>query len=257
MNARLELIDQLKQVPLSYWAVVENYRWWLAHDQVYAQLIAVETNGITAETVRTIAKAYGINRNIETSDDKQDDKTAKAIAQVLNTSPFSEFALIDTAEGKLELFREILGRMPMNATSDRSPTFVSGTSKLIWFFAPRYWTMFDRLAADGAKIPKGKSSIERAERYFCALTERGFENIVDVARPLFESSPFAKISPERLVDKYLWLAGCTAEAQDNARLSLHFYVRGLPSETCDQLEHLARQVSDACEVKLLGLTAKR
>ncbi|MBW9051029.1 hypothetical protein [Rhizobium mesosinicum] len=257
MTSKSDLLHALEQKPLAYWATIENYRWWLAHDQVYLQLLRLETK-ISAETVRTIAKAYGINRNIDADEDKTNDRTAAAVANVLNSTDFVKFAEKKTLDDKFEQFLAILRRMPMNLGVDEAKLkFVSGTSKFIWFFAPTCWTMFDRLAAHGAGIRKDLASVERAKRFFTALSSRGFESIIEKARPLFQDSPFRDLSPERLVDKFLWLKGCSPAAQTNGRLTLYFYMQGLPTDLREQLESLANRIAADCEQDLLKLAAKK
>lgn len=252
-----EEIVRDKKDRLAYWATIENYRWWLASDQIFLQLIAHEKT-ISAHTVRTIAKAYGINRNINADEDKKTDRTATAIAEVLNTPAiFDEIKSLDTLEDKFSAFRAILKQMPMNkGRDDDKLIFVSGTSKLVWFYAPQAWTLFDRLAAHGAKIPKSLSSIERAKQFYTALTKRGFERTVAKVQPILDNSPIRFQSAERLIDKYLWLAGCDLKARDHAVLMLRFYMNGLPPETKTHLEKLAMAIADACETDLKALTKK-
>ncbi|TBB32454.1 hypothetical protein [Rhizobium ruizarguesonis] len=251
------LREQVSRRPLAYWATIENYRWWLAHDQIYDQLLR-ETGGITADIIRTIAKAYGINRGISAAEDKDDDVTASAIARVLNEFNVVSFKKLSSLKDKVPTFRSIVDRMPMNVDRDKSqnPTFVSGTSKLIWFFAPEGWTMFDRLAADGAGIAKSLPSITRAERYYASLGDRGFEQTTTKIQAVLDRSAFKALHGERLIDKFLWLAGCKLETQKNTILMLHFYMDGLFPDVRSKLDALATKVADMLQSDLDALTKK-
>jgi hypothetical protein len=86
--------------------------------------------------------------------------------------------------------KEKFGEVPPHSKANADepgpgkPIFVSGTSKFIWFFAPQGWTLFDRLAGHGTNIAKSLPSIERAERFYTALTDRGFEQTIAKAQPI-------------------------------------------------------------------------
>ena len=248
-----EKIARNKEYRLAYWATIENYRWWLANDQIYLQLIA-ERGKFSANIVRTIAKAYGVNRGIPSSEDKKADETAAKIADVLNNFDVAAFGRLGLSD-KVKLFRETIEAMPMNqdGKARKNTTFVSGTSKLIWFLAPDGWTMFDRLAADGIGIAKSGSSMARAEKYYAVLADRGFEEKTRRIRETLDQSDFRDLHPERLIDKFLWLAGCEEEMRDNSILTLGFYRNGLFPEVGRKLDNLATKIADTLQSDLAKL----
>ena len=238
---------------LAYWATIENYRWWLAHDHVYLSLIK-DRGQFSNDIVRTVAKAYGVNRGIPASDDKKADHMALGIASALNDFDAKSFQAQPMKE-KIARFQSLVEKMPMNQDVKQgdNPIFVSGASKLLWFVAPRGWTMFDKLAADGMGIKKSLPSMERAKDYYTALAGRKFDDTTSKIRKILDQSDFSSLYAERLIDKFLWLAGCQSETWENSRLSLRYYMQGLFPVVRDKLEALAKQIEAAVRADLNAL----
>lgn len=238
---------------LAYWATIENYRWWLAHDHVYLSLIN-DRGQFSNDIVRTIAKAYGVNRGIPASDDKKADHMALGIAKVLNDFDAKSFEA-QPMKQKIVRFRSLVEKMPMNQDGKQrdNPIFVSGASKLLWFAAPKGWTMFDKLAADGMGIQKSLASMERAEAYYAALADREFDGTTREIRKILDQSEFSNLHAERLIDKFLWLAGCQSETWENSCLSLGYYMQGLFPVVRDKLDALAKQIEAAVRADLNAL----
>ncbi|RFB98002.1 hypothetical protein B5K08_05485 [Rhizobium leguminosarum bv. trifolii] len=227
---------------LIYWATIEHHRWWLCHDQVYLNLLAQEGQ-LRSWTVRLIAKAYGVNRGIpRAADPDAGDPAATAIADVLGEAAH-QFS--GTLSQRFAICAEILQQLPpgIRGAEPATPKFVSGTTKLMWFLRPSGWTMFDNFAANALGIARGKSSV-RARLFYAALEKQGFSQKSEAGNAVIRASGIPELHAERVIDKYLWLAGCTQPAREKAKAICEAYLQGLPSKHAEDLQALASALTN-------------
>lgn len=226
---------------LIYWATIEHHRWWLCHDQVYLNLLAKEGQ-LRPWIVRLIAKAYGVNRGIpRAADIGPSDPAATAIAEALGKAA-PQFS--GTLPQRFSICAEMLQQLPAAIRGgDPTPKFVSGTTKLMWFLKPAGWTMFDTFAADALGIPKGRS-FDRASHFYGRLEKLGFSQQSAAGNALIQASEIPELHAERVIDKYLWLSGCTQQAREKAKAICEAYLQGLPSKHAEDLQALASALAN-------------
>lgn len=234
---------------LIYWATIEHHRWWLCHDQVYLNLLAKEGQ-LRPWIVRLIAKAYGVNRGIpRAADTGLSDPAATAIAEALGKAA-PQFS--GTLPQRFSICAEMLLQLPTAIRGgDPTPKFVSGTTKLMWFLKPAGWTMFDSFAADALGIPKGRS-FDRASRFYELLEKLGFSQRLETGNALIQASEIPELHAERVIDKYLWLSGCTEAAREKTKAICDAYLQGLPSQYAKDLRALAFALSNSLSADLFS-----
>jgi len=239
---------------LIYWATIEHHRWWLCHDQVYLNLLAKEGQ-LRPWIVRFIAKAYGVNRGIpRAADTGLSDPAATTIAEALGKAA-PQFS--GTLPQRFAICAEILQQLPTSIRGNvPTPKFVSGTTKLMWFLKPAGWTMFDSFAADALGIPKGRS-FDRASHFYELLEKQGFSQRSEIGNALIQASEIPELYAERVIDKYLWLSGCTEAAREKAKAICDAYLQGLPSKYAKDLQALAFALASSLGEHLFSGTGGR
>ncbi|MCT7662934.1 hypothetical protein [Shinella kummerowiae] len=233
---------EMRDKSLIYWATIEHHRWWLCHDQVYLNLLAKEGE-LSPWIVRLIAKAYGVNRGIpRATDTGPSDPAATAIADALGNAA-QQFS--GTLPQRFSVCVNILRQLPpgIRGAESATPKFVSGTTKFMWFLKPAGWTMFDSFAANALGIARGKSS-DRARLFYAALEKQGFAQKSEAGNAVIRASGIPELYAERVIDKYLWLAGCTQQAREKAKAICEAYLQGLPSKHAEDLQALASALAN-------------
>ena len=121
-------------------------------------------------------------------------------------------------------------------------------TKLTWFLAPDGWTMFDRPAREALGVRKSGAENQAGE-FYRQLSERRFcTHITDVKDVLVQKN-FSGLFGERVIDKYLMLAGQMSAGRDDESNRHRF----LAKESC----RVERSISSLCQVHAdLGLRFK-
>ncbi|MBK5569472.1 hypothetical protein [Ensifer sp. SSB1] len=103
--------------------------------------------------------------------------------------------------------------------------------------------MFDSFAADALGIPKGRS-FYRASHFYERLEELGFSQQSAAGNALIQASEIPELHAERVIDKYLWLSGCTEAAREKTKAICEAYLQGLPSKHAEDLQALASALAN-------------
>lgn len=207
-------------------AVLEHHRCWVFNDG--ACLRSVDSDGLAPPIAYTIAKYYGVARNI--GNRERVAELAGAISAV--TDEEWQGSLVS----REKLCRNLGEAHKKGAKGKKHHLPISGITKLMWFLRPDGWTMFDSLACKGL-VGANKGSFAFYEKLDqcgfieCAATITNECRALDL--PLFG---------ERVIDKFLMLRGMSLTDYRWAAALNEMHFALIPRERQEQLERLARFV---------------
>ena len=200
---------------------------------------------LTATVLRRIASRYHVNRGIRRLENDQDDLIGKELAGILCRAAEGLkgphiFERWKSTGGLAEECREEMKKQLKDNGQLKGTVapIVSAVTKLTWFLAPDGWTMFDRLARDALGVRKAGAE-KQAEEFYRQLSERRFcKHVADVKKVLVDRH-FSGLFGERVIDKYLMLAGRMRDSDDESSRC-----RFLEKESC----RVDRSISALCQV---------
>lgn len=188
---------------------------------------------LTATVLRRIADRYHVNRGIRRLENDEDDLIGVELAGILCRAAEGLIGphIFERWKSTRELAEECRNEMERQLRDNgqlrgRVDPIVSAVTKLTWFLVPDGWTMFDRLARDALGVRKTGAE-KQAEAFYRQLYERRFcKHAADVKKVLVDRH-FSGLFGERVIDKYLMLAGRMRDCDDES--SRH---RILDEESC-------------------------
>lgn len=200
----------------AYIAVVDAYKWWINSDFGFLQAtgvlaadgsetgVAVGTFDVT--TMRRIARAYTVNRNIPAHQaDAEGQRVAQAL-QAVDVEKWLRKPFAKRAEDLADFVRN--NPVQLKADADGNVTerqLASALSKLTWFLRPRDWTIFDKFVG-AAVLGRDQAGIAQMTAYYDKLAPAWSE----VSKQLVAEVEKAGLCPllgYRIADKYLFAHG--------------------------------------------------
>jgi hypothetical protein len=181
-----------------YWSTIAYLRVWWASDGV--RLAAIRSSkGIEPEMLRALGNEYNVNRSIVRGDKKKGatDTNAQKICTVLSRLAPKPRSSIETRIG---ICKDIINQIK-DCTRTGDIELASATTKFIWFMCPDGWTVFDKFAAKGIRVPTRheKASI-KMEHFYKLLIEHDFIGLTSLMQDSIDRSPlFEKKNVERRV----------------------------------------------------------
>jgi hypothetical protein len=181
-----------------YWSTIAYLRVWWASDGV--RLAAIRAAGrITPEMLRDLGTEYNVNRSITRPDKNKGapDVNAQAVCDLLEQQiPHWPADL----KNRIIFCKEIINAIK-KVTHEEGDELASATTKFIWFLRPDRWTIFDKFAAKGIRVPTRheKASIKMGH-FYKLLIEHDFIGLTSLMQDSIDRSPlFEKKNVERRV----------------------------------------------------------
>ena len=202
-----------------YWSTIAYTRAWWATDGVL--LARIQNHGMTPEILRSIGTEYNVNRSFKREDKQRraQDTTAIDVCKILRDE-----CLFWPADlpGRAAVCCRIVKRMRLLSSVDDD--LVSAATKFMWFLRPKGWTMFDRFAAAGMRVPgqSGGEKLSGPDRMACfyqRLHTTGFSALVVDMQKVLGKSSLSNLPPERILDALFMARGGRGGDQD--RRSAH------------------------------------
>ncbi|WP_103729382.1 hypothetical protein [Novosphingobium sp. HII-3] len=200
----------------AYIAVVDAYKWWINSDFGFLQAtgvlaadgsetgVAVGTFDVT--TMRRIARAYTVNRNIPAH---AADAEGQRLAQALQAADVETWLCKPFAE-RAKCLADFVRSNPVQLEADANGKvterqLASALSKLTWFLRPRDWTIFDKFVG-AAVLGRDQAGIAQMTAYYETLAPTWGK----VSTQLVDEVDKAGLCPllgYRVADKYLFAQG--------------------------------------------------
>ncbi len=222
-------------------------RWMQGDSEDYHEIRHKGGVELKAPVLRRIAKRYHVNRGIRRLENDQDDLIGKKLAEILcsDAKKHKGLSICKRWEATRELAKKCQDEME-NQLRDNEQTpngevapIVSAVTKLTWFLAPDGWTMFDRFAREALGV-RETGAENQAEAFYRQLCERRFcKHVADVKKVLVDRH-FNGLFGERVIDKYLMLAGQMPAGRVGDSVRRRF----LDEESC----RVDRSISALCQV---------
>jgi hypothetical protein len=204
-------------------STLKNFRWALANT-LFGNLILETASRMTKQARLEVSLSALCQANwfwqyfdalelhrIQVSNGRLSASSAKRIAdeyRVTRTLPANTYGLIANEINKLALSFEssnltVRAGLCLKTAKKLHHKNIpkSATSKLVWFIAPRGWTMYDKFAAKGVGI---KNTIDPSSFicFYAALDAAGFTMVLEEVRNVLNHNGLADLLAERIVD---WL----------------------------------------------------
>jgi len=215
----------------AWWAVIEHHRTWIAADGCYR--LEIESNGLTPELARHIAREYRVARTIGAV--AAGDSGIGALVEAINASEWPD-KLEDRAKLCIEIAETHREKSKELGQGQKWHAPVSAVTKLMWFLRPGGWTMFDRFARMGL-IGNRNDPL----KFYRKLETINFAGLSDQLYVECRRKGFPDLHGERIVDKCLMYHGA-GENSDFVRTSTminRHYLSLLPREAAERLRRLA------------------
>ena len=220
-----------------YWATLAYARWWLAVDGPF--LGAVYTNkGFTEPLLRRIAVRYNVNRGLLQPKGQTAGGDASATGMIGLLSAAANGwpdDLEDRAARCVHIAETALDKKWTKTLQ------VSGVSKFMWFLKPDGWTLFDRFAVAGMKVPVNWSRRDQFEAFYEALADASFNDVAARIERTVLSSSIPNLHSSRILDSLLMARGARGSATHEVDESRTF-LGLLPPAVRDDLHRLAIQL---------------
>lgn len=220
-----------------YWALVDHARGWISSDAFRVKLVQLNGDRLNEKLVRRIARDYAVGRGIVASENG-DDAAGKGIARLANNA-LEQWGptLCERAEACSRLASKF---------QDKGYTHkyeASLATKLMWFLAPKGWTVFDRYAADALGTRNCSVDI-RMPLFYETLELNGFSDFSKKIQKRIKVSEYQHLHGTRVIDALLTRrGGRQANALGAGEQAPHFLTQ-LPTSARNDLDYLARTVSD-------------
>lgn len=195
-------------------AVLDAYKWWIVHDFGFLQLTGVldadgkrteRTGKLTGDTLRTIARAYSVNRNVPLGDDQG---LANKLAGDLNNIPENHLSLSLAQRAKALCTWVAVNPLEYRKRGSgeaQSKMVASAASKLTWFMAPEGWTIFDKFVG-AAVLGKPGSGVQQMRSFYKSIADTWDEAAAQLAHAS-AAHGFSPLLGARIADKFLFLNG--------------------------------------------------
>jgi hypothetical protein len=220
--------------PLLYWAVLNYYRWWLWADRPESYL--VENEGLTDRSIARIGIYYEVSRGLLV-------KKRKKLAIMLEkwADRLSSENMSKRADNCISFATHASSK---KLTRGRQ---ISATTKLAWFIEPKYWTLFDELAAAGVGILDG-NPIDKCRQFYERLELSPFKQRSDTGNALIGAAKIGDFRMERVFDHQFWLVGLGQKREPvrlaNSIATAAAFLAGLPAPIQGRLRRLARKIAE-------------
>lgn len=222
-----------------YWATLAYARWWLAVDGPF--LGAVDARkGFTQPLLRRVAVRYNVNRGLLQPKGQAEERDASATGVIaLLSATANEWPddLQDRAARCVQIAETALDKGWTKTLQ------VSGVSKFMWFLKPDGWTLFDRFAVAGMKVPVSWSRRAQFEAFYEALADADFNDVAGRIEKTVVSSSIPHLPSSRILDSLLMARGARGSATHEVDESRTF-LGLLPPALRDDLHRLATQLQD-------------
>lgn len=181
-------------------AIAEAERWAVAFERPFSKLL--DKGGFTENTITLFAKEFQVARTLWWKNARKTTKADKrAFANFINSLQTDQSASLAFQ------FKELLEQKTMNATAEalwKANIYPSALSKFYmartdWMFPP-----FDSYVAKAVNA-KGLNNEEKAQNFYSILDKADYVEIAD--RLAHKTLAFGKLSPARIVDKYMMIKG--------------------------------------------------
>lgn len=219
-----------------YWSTVAYVRAWWGSDGARVRQIK-KNGGISPRMLRSLGHEYNVNRSIIRKDKKRGaiDQNAEDVVLILNKARSIWPANItDRADCCVGLAKAI-----KKYTRNESVELASAATKFMWFLEPGQWTVYDRFAAAGVRVPSSiSSSIERMQEFYKILAREKFVELVSEMQPIVERSALRDLPATRIIDTLLMARGGRG-GDEEAVERLKFFLDLLPEPTRKQIDELA------------------
>ena len=195
-------------------ATIDAYKWWISTDYGFLCLTGALDNSrtpsergtpeITRVTLRKIAKAYSVSRNIP-SDEME--SQAQQVVDLFMKSPPPELRSQDLLT-RAKVLADLSEKTPMlvkrkGLISKRQ--LASALSKLSWFVHPEGWTIFDKYVG-AAIIGKDGSGLAQMSAFYQKLAPSWQACSGEICSTT-KSAGFHPYLGYRIIDKYLFCHG--------------------------------------------------
>ena len=123
----------------------------------------------------------------------------------------------------------------------------------MWFLKPDGWTVFDSFASNGLGID-GSDPIKRMEDFYKRLNVRNFGVHAIAINESLSSTDFSELHGERIIDKFLMLAGAPKGWKEGVAENCRAFLECLHPTVRKKLVEAANRISAAHGDNLLDLT---
>jgi hypothetical protein len=201
----------------AYLAVVDAYRWWINHD--FGFLIATKVIGADGartgrtvgeydfETMRRIARAYSVSRNIPSHDSEVEGEKVVKHLNGEQLRHLSKLGFEERAKGLVEFVKTNRAalRLAPDAVEPKRRALASALSKLTWFLNPEDWTIFDKYVS-AAVLRRGGAGVDQMEKFYGDLS-KGWPDTLRKVEQEVVGRGLDQWLASRIVDKYLFYHG--------------------------------------------------
>jgi hypothetical protein len=211
-----------------YWSTIAYLRAWWSSDGVRVSQIK-KLQRMTPKMLRSLGREYNVNRSIIRKDKKRGapDENAEAICAILEceqalwpTEMLSRMAACVCLVAKLRPY-----------TLDGDTDLASAATKFMWFLRPDEWTVYDRFAAAGIRVPsKFSDAIERMPEFYRLLNEADFVPLVHAMQPVIDETSLRGLPATRILDTLLMARGGSGGDEDAVQ-RLQMFLALLPVAT--------------------------
>lgn len=242
----------------AFLSVVDAYKWWINSDFGILQATGIlDANGIRTnrptgtfdlQTMRQIARAYTVNRNIPAHNN---DAAGQAVVDALcapETAKWLESPFPERAERLADFVKANTVALAPNEKGEvLNHELASAYSKLSWFLRPEDWTIFDKYVG-AAVLRREQAGLDQMNSYYAALAPRWRQTSAALIEAVERQGLPGQLG-YRIADKYLFYQGIGMYEPD-LRKSGKPFDKLNPRTTTDQ-----RLLSPAVQASLASLTA--
>lgn len=197
-------------------AVIDAYKWWVSSDYGFLRTTGAldrfggapeknSTSVIDRLSLRKIARAYSVSRNIPADDM---DSQAQEVVNLFMKSPPPELRSKDLL-ARATAIAEMSIRTPMIITRKdgrkSKRQLASALTKLSWFVQPEGWTVFDKYVGV-AVIGQDRAGLTQMCQFYQKLAPSWQSTSQDVCRAA-DSAGLHPYLGYRIIDKYLFCHG--------------------------------------------------
>lgn len=182
------------------WAAFEAERGWNSYDGYLVE--RSKKHGLSEEEVGDFSYYYQVSRTVE---ENSYGKIADISNKMLRCNISSLGYVADIYNSFLSEI-SVFGAMNKKTMSRRVPWVFA--AKLLWFYQPEIWVMYDNLSQRSLRefLPHGKKFTARND-FQTAVRTVFTEEMVDAVAKLAKKLGINYKYPFRIIDKYLYLRG--------------------------------------------------
>ncbi|MCC5960011.1 MAG: hypothetical protein JJU08_11805 [Rhodobacteraceae bacterium] len=229
--------DQCRLAPLVRAGVWEHFHTFGEYE---GEIIGdIENDGLTVDTLARIVNKFGVAARLPQQ--RRNDYTLA----ILDTANQCNAQSLDIKAASVSQFSSRMSEIGVTIHGVQ----LSMASKVFWFVSPDGWTMYDRVARVGLGEKNYNSFYNR-------LNNLCFPKLCDEIRFAANNVLPTRNSPERIVDKMLWILGSgkagklcrEAEAKLGQQEPLSQLANQITPIICCSLlgKHLLQRLDDMC-----------